>query len=306
MTQPLRPLVEEALALLRSTLPTMVGLDAELADETMYVHADATQVEQVLMNLCTNAWHALQGSTGQIVVGLEVVVLDAAAAERLGTSAPGPYAHLSVRDTGIGMDAATRARIFEPFYTTKPSGQGTGLGLSVVHGIVGSHKGTIAVDSEPGHGSTFHVYLPLVAPPATIVAAVPDERRTPLGEGRHLLYIDDDEVMVLMVERLLRRSGYCVTTFNDAALAVAAVQAQPDEFALVVTDFNRPTLTGLDVARELIRIRPELPVIISSGYISDDLRSQAQGLGVRRLLEKERTIDDLIGLVHDVLVEARH
>ena len=308
LTQPLRPLVEEALALLRSTLPTLVALDAELADEAMYVHADATQVEQVLMNLCTNAWHALQGSTGQVAVGLEAVVLDAAAAERLGTSAPGLYAHLSVRDTGIGMDAATRARIFEPFYTTKPSGQGTGLGLAVVHGIVSVHKGAIAVDSEPGQGSTFHVYLPLVAPPGAIAtpASNPSQASDKRGQGQQVLLVDDDEVMLQMMQRLLQRSGYRVTTFDDGARAIAAVRARPDAFALVVTDFNMPNMTGLEVARAIAGIRPDLPLIISSGYLPDELRSQAQRLGVRRLLEKQHTIDELVDLVQEVLAETWH
>ena len=306
VTQTLRPIVEEALALMRSTLPAMVRLDVELAAQPLHVHADATQIEQLLMNLCTNAWHAMQGSTGQIAVGLESVALDEAAATRLGLSAVGRYAHLSVRDSGIGMDSATRARIFEPFYTTKPSGQGTGLGLSVVHGIVSSHSGAVAVDSEPGQGSTFHVYLPLVAPPADSESAAADALQVPHASGQHVLYIDDDETMVLMVERLLQRSGYRVTTFNDAERAVAALEARPGEFALVVTDFNMPGLTGLDVARALAASHPDLPVIISSGYITDDLRSQAERLGVRRLLEKQFTIDLLAGLVHEVLAEPRH
>ncbi len=306
VTQPLRPIVEEALALMRSTLPAMVKLDVALAAQPLHVRVDATQIEQLLMNLCTNAWHAMHGSTGQITVALESVALDEASATRLGVGAGGPYAHLSVRDSGAGMDSATRARIFEPFYTTKPAGQGTGLGLSVVHGIVSAHSGAVTVDSEPGQGSTFHVYLPLAMPPAAVEPAARNALQVPRANGQHVLYIDDDDTMVLMVERLLQRSGYRVTTFNDAERAVAAVKARPGEFAVVVTDFNMPALTGLDVARTLAASHPGLPVIISSGYITDDLRSQAEHLGVRRLLEKQFTIDLLAGLVQEVLTERRH
>ena len=211
-----------------------------------------------------------------------------------------------MRDNGIGMDKATLARIFEPFYTTKPLGKGTGLGLSVVHGIVGAHKGAIAVDSEPGQGTTFHVYLPLVMPPALIDGPAAAALLAPRGDGQHVLYVDDDDTMTLIVERSLQRLGYRVTTFDDAARAVAAVRAQPDNFALVVTDFNMPAMTGLDVARALIAVRPSLPIIISSGYITDDLRAQAKRVGVRRLLEKQFTIELLAGMVQEVLAETQH
>ncbi len=303
VTQPLKPLVEEAMGLLRTTLPAMVRLEAELCEETLCVSADGTQVEQVLMNLCTNAWHALQGSTGTIVVGLGSAVLTADSARRLLAPSPGPYAHLWVSDTGIGMDADRLSRIFEPFFTTKPTGQGTGLGLSVVHGIVGAHRGAISVDSEPGKGSTFHVYLPLVEATEEVGKATADARPTPAGHGQHVLYLDDDEVMALMVERMLQRAGYQVSCFLDAAEAVAAVRARPERFDLVLTDFNMPRLSGLDVARALAGIRADLPVVISSGYISDELRVEAQLVGVRRLLQKQNTADELIALIHDVLVE---
>ncbi|MEO5770516.1 MAG: PAS domain S-box protein, partial [Burkholderiaceae bacterium] len=286
VTQPLQPLVEEAMALLRTTLPAMVKLEAELPKQPLYVNADGTQVEQVLMNLCTNAWHALQGNTGRIVVGLGTEILDADSAQQLLAPAPGSYAHLWVSDTGIGMDADQKVRIFEPFFTTKATGEGTGLGLSVVHGIVGAHRGAIAVDSAPGQGSTFHVYLPLVEPTLDVGPCTPDVLPSPAGLGQHVLYVDDDEVMVLLVERMLQRSGYQVTCFVDAAEAVAAVRAQPERFDLIVTDFNMPELSGLDVVRELAHIRSDLPVVITSGLISDELRSQAHRLGVRRLLQK--------------------
>ena len=303
VTQPLRPVVEETRQMLRATLPARVDLDVALTDAPLHVHADATQVQQVLMNLCTNAWHALEDGHGRIALGLEGVVLDEAAAHELGSVPPGPYAHLWVSDTGRGMDLATRERIFEPFFTTKPVGQGTGLGLSVVHGIVTAHRGAISVDSEPGQGSTFHLYFPVVArheAQAEALAPLPDNALP--GHGEHVLYVDDDEMMVLMVERILERSGYRVSAFQDAQEAVAAVRRHPDDFDFVVTDFNMPEFSGLDVAHELARIRPGLPVVISSGYITDELRSEARLAGVQSLLEKQNTFQELTALVGRLLM----
>ena len=301
VSQPLRPLVEESLSLLRSTLPARVALEAQLTDASLHVYADGTQIQQVLVNLCTNAWHALADGTGCIVVGLEEQSLDAAAARAVGAWPPGRYAHLWVHDTGIGMDAQTRARIFEPFFTTKPAGQGTGLGLSVVHGIVAAHQGAITVDSSPGEGSTFHLYLPTHQDLGT--AATSDATRPAAleGHGEHVMYIDDDEVMLLMVERLLQRAGYRTTCCQRTQDALAALRAAPQAFDVVVTDYNMPEASGLELAGIVGRIRPELPVVISSGYVSEELRAGAERLGVRHLLHKQNTFDELPQLLRRIL-----
>ena len=301
VTQPLRPVVEETHKLLRATLPARVELDVMLTDRPLHALIDATQVQQVLMNLCTNAWHALHDGAGRIGVGLDAVELDPATARRLGGVPPGRYAHLWVSDTGVGMDPNTRARIFEPFFTTKPVGRGTGLGLSVVHGILIAHHGAISVDSEPGQGSRFHLYLPLVEP-AVASAPTPTPVRTP-GHGEHVLYVDDDETMVVMVERILERSGYRVSGYHDPQEAIEAVREHPDAFDFVVTDFNMPEFSGLDVARELAQLNPGLPVVISSGYITEELRDDAKQAGVRSLLEKQNTFQELSGLVGRILSE---
>ena len=301
VAQPLQPLVEETVALLRSTLPASVTLDCAVTAEPLNAEADATQIQQVLMNLCTNAWHALQGRPGRIQVGLESHTI-ATPASRVGKAlAAGRYARLWVRDTGIGMDAATQARIFEPFFTTKPTDQGTGLGLSVVHGIVTAHQGAIRVNSAPGQGTTVNLYLPLTdrEPVPT-----PGPRAMPIlgaGTGQHVLYVDDDEVIVVMVERLLTQAGYRVTPFRDGRAAVAAVQAAPDAFDVVVSDYNMPGYTGMDVARAVASIRPGLPVVISSGYISEDLQAQAHAAGVRHLLQKQNSLEELALLVHRIV-----
>jgi DNA-binding NtrC family response regulator/nitrogen-specific signal transduction histidine kinase len=298
VVQLLRPLIEESVGMLRPMLPAMVRVETCLTDAPAWVEADSTQIQQVLINLCVNAWHAMQGSTGHLLIGLEVIG-DTAGAP--GTPS-GRRAHLWVRDNGSGMDAETRARIFEPFFTTK-SGHGTGLGLAVVHGIVLAHRGSITVESTPGHGSTFHLLFPLAPEPADEAPAwLPSTRGDlPRADDRHVLYVDDDEVMMLMVERLLQRAGYRISAFLDPEEALDAVKADPDSFDVAVCDFNMPALSGLDFARALALIRPQLPVIISSGYLPEEAQAEALQLGVRGLLQKQNTFDELDRLIRRVL-----
>ena len=304
VNRPLRPMIEESLALMRSTLPAGAKLGSSLASAPLHVLADATQIQQVLVNLCTNAWHALRGEAGTIEVGLEAVAQLEEAAKRSGGLPPGDYAHVWVRDSGCGMDVETRLRIFDPFFTTKPVGQGTGLGLSVVHGIVVAHHGAITVESTVGQGSTFHIYLPLADPreadptSAWGVLAPPAQAQ---GEGQHVLYVDDDEVMSLLVERLLGRLGYRVTCLQDPRRAIAAVRSLPRQYDLVVSDFNMPDFSGLDVAQALAAIRPDLPVVISSGHLTEKQRAELLSAGVIDVIQKESTVEELGPLVHRVL-----
>jgi PAS domain S-box-containing protein len=297
----LRPLAQECLALLRSTLPAGVTLDTTLSDVPLFVMADATQIEQVLMNLCTNAWHSLGGKPGRIAVTLAGVDLDGGAARQLGAGlTPGAYACLTVADSGRGMDAQTRARIFEPFFTTKPVGEGTGLGLAVAHGIISAHGGVIRVQTALGEGSRFEIYLPRSASTAGA------DRPQPLaiarrGHGENVLYVDDDDVMIVMVERLLQRLGYVVTCVHDPAQAIEVVRGAPQAFDVVVTDLNMPELSGLDVARALHRLRADLPVIISSGNLPDQLQNEARQAGVRALVHKQYTLEELGAVIHWVL-----
>ena len=287
VAQPLQPVVAETLALLRSTLPSSVQLDADIGDEPLWAKADATQIQQVLLNLCTNAWHAMPGGRGRIAVGL------AATADH--------QARLWVADDGAGMDEATRARIFEPFFTTKPVGGGTGLGLSVVHGIVTEHGGTITVETQPGRGTRFVITLPLAeavldSRPGGVSGLVPLD-----GGGRRVLYVDDDEGMTVVVDGLLRRSDFDVTVHTDVRLALAALAERPNAFDLVVTDHNMPHCSGIELARHVSLMRPGLPVVISSGYVTDALRAEAASVGVRHVLHKENTLEELTALVRRVL-----
>ena len=301
VVQPLAPLVEESLGLLRATLPAVVSLEAALTDKRLYVRADATQIGQVLMNLCTNAWHALSGSTGRIAVTLDAVRLDEKAATLAGGLPAGDYARLTVSDTGCGMDEATLARIFEPFYTTKQVDQGTGLGLAVVHGIVQAHQGAINVSSTPGKGTTVDVLLPAAAAPGTAELPAAVAPAPTHGQGKHVLYVDDDEAMVFLVSRMLENLGYRVSGFDRGEVALEAVRAAPQDYDLVVTDFNMPGLPGTEVARELQRIRPDLPVVITTGYITEELHAGAHAAGVRHVVYKPDTVAELCETIRRLL-----
>ncbi|MFY9315756.1 MAG: PAS domain S-box protein [Burkholderiales bacterium] len=295
--------VDEAVRLLQATLPAGVRLAAECAAGLPNVSADPTQVHQVLVNLCTNAWHAMEGRPGSIDIHLAEVAVESALAREIAGLRPGRYVRLSVADTGKGMDAATKERIFEPFFTTKAIDQGTGLGLSVVHGIMQGHEGAIAVDSTPGAGTTFQLYFPAVDAPAAQRAA-PAAAAAPKGRQQHVLYLDDDEALVSLVRRMLGRQGYRVSGYTLAPQALEAVRADPEAFDLVVTDYNMPGMSGLDVAHELSLIRPGLPVAVTSGYITDELRERAPHSGVRHLIYKPDTVDELCDVVRRLTEQA--
>jgi len=299
--QPLRPLVQSSVSALQPGLPIGITLELSLSDEPMPVLADPVHLHQVVVNLCGNAFHSLHGLPGDVAVGAEPVTLDAGCDRRPGGLPPGRYARLWVSDTGAGMDAATLRRIFEPFFTTRPVGQGVGLGLSAVHGIVSSHNGAITVDSTPGLGSTFNVYLPLLTEDSE--APRPPETRpaTPAGEVQHVLYVDDDETVMVLMDTLLQRAGYRVTCHSDPLAAVSEVRARPQAFDLVITDFNMPALTGLGLAADVARIRADLPVVIHSGHISETVRSEAARLGVRGVVHKGGSFDELGAVVQRIL-----
>ena len=200
---------------------------------------------------------------------------------------PDGRAHLWVRDNGAGMDAETQRRVFEPFFTTKPVDEGTGLGLSVVHGIVTGHGGMVTLDSAPGRGTTVHVVLPGAPAAAQGLALPPTPAPTTEGRGRHLLVLDDDAVMVELAAQWLRRSGYRVTTVQHPEAAVATLQAPGHDFAALVSDYDMPGLNGLEVVRRVRELRPDLPVVLTSGLIDDALRAQAAAIGVQAVVNKE-------------------
>ncbi len=293
VSQLLQPMVAESLALLRATLPANVEVQLQVAAPQARALVDRTQIEQIVLNLCSNAWQAMGERGGRIVVRLDETVLDGEAAMRLGL-VPGRHVCLGVEDNGSGMDAATRQRIFEPFFTTKPKGRGTGLGLSVVHGIVQEHEGAITVQSSPGQGTRFEIHLPALAAPAGHTASADATSPAAVdGAGLRVLYLDDDEIMALMVERLLQRAGFAVTCLQEPQAAIDALGAMPPAFDLLVTDYNMPLLSGLDVLRAARQARPGLPAVLTSGSVNDTLRAQALALGVAEVLEKQHTLEAL-------------
>ncbi len=300
VTRFLRPVLEEALKLLRFTLPAGIELDISLRERPLAVSCDANQIGQVLMNLCTNAWHAMEDDAGRIEIKLDQARIDAETGQKPEGLADGDYAKLLVRDNGRGMDEATRERIFQPFFTTKDVGKGTGLGLSVVYGIVKAHHGAIDVRSAPGEGTSVAIYLPLTETPEASGEKKP-ATSTVRGNGQRVLYVDDEVAMVLLVQRMLDRSGFTTRGFTDAREAVDAVRADPHGFDIVVTDFNMPDLTGIAVATEVRRLRPDLPVLITAGYITDELRASAVKAGVRQIVFKPNIVDELCPIIHDLL-----
>ncbi len=309
LDQPLQPIVEDTIRLLRATLPAGIEIETRFEGPQTNVNADGTQIGQVLMNLCTNAWHAMAkpgaqrvaGANARMSVRLDTLRLDASSAPRFGLAPGGVFARLTVTDTGEGMDAATLARIFEPFYTTKPVGQGTGLGLAVVHGIVKAHGGAIAVTTAPGQGSTFEVLLPSSGVAVASHASSTNAMSAVSGQGKHVMYIDDEAPMVFLVKRMLQKRGYTVSGYERPEEALAALRAAPEGYDVVVSDFNMPQLSGLDVAREVRDLNPALPMVVTSGYLTEELRARSGALGVRHLIYKPNTVEELCEAIAQVL-----
>jgi signal transduction histidine kinase/ActR/RegA family two-component response regulator len=295
----LRSVGEQSVRLLRATLPAGIEVRFSPAEDLPAVSADATQMQQVIMNLGTNAWHALGTGNGHIDVTLEAVNLDAEAARAIPGRRPGRWVRLGVRDTGVGMDAATVERIFEPFFTTKGPDRGTGLGLAVVHGIVTGHDGSIAVVTSPGAGTTFEVYLPVADGPGAGRAA--EVSQAAQGAGEHVLFIDDEPMLNRSAARGLERSGYRVSTYCDPRQAIEALRRQPEAFALVITDMNMPNLSGLEVARAVRERRPDLPILLLSGNLDDEVRAQAAQVGVNHVIQKPWTFEHLADAVRRLL-----
>jgi len=248
----LQPVVDEAVRLLRATLPAGVELVLHRALALPAVRADASQAHQIILNLATNAWHAIESRVGRIDIQLAACQVDSALCQLHPELHPGSYVRLTVSDTGTGMDAAILGRIFEPFFTTKPSGQGAGLGLSVVHGIVRSHGGAVIVESQLGIGSTFHVYFPECTEAAAPLLSAPPASKAIQGRGEHILYVDDEEALVFLAVRFLERYGYRVDGHTRAAEGVEAFRANPHSYDLVITDYNMPGMSGMEVAQQLI------------------------------------------------------
>jgi signal transduction histidine kinase len=286
----MRPLLEETAGLLGASLPPTIALRMRLPDEDAIVLGEPSRLQQVVMNLCTNAAQAM-ATEGVIEIALELVALDTERTLSHGALAAGRYVRLTVRDSGHGMDAATLERIFEPFFTTKAVGTGTGLGLAMVHGIVSDHGGAIDVRSKPGAGSSFEAWFRQAeAPPADDDRS---EAPLPLGRGETILFVDDERPLVLLGEEMLAAVGYEPIGFDKSSAALAAFRADPDRFDLVLTDELMPEMTGTELAIALHEIRPELPIILMTGHGGRIESRGSRAVGIREVLKKPLLSADL-------------
>jgi len=292
-------IIREALRLLRASIPKTIDIAADLDDDCKTIMGDPTQIHQVLMNLCTNAYQAMQTTGGTLEVRLtETIIGYEETVKHLGIKM-GPHLHLTVRDEGVGMEPSVLGRIFEPYYTTKEPGKGTGLGLSVIHGIVKNHGGFVTVESTPGKGSTFHVYLPTLEDIETEIEEEACPEQTSGSE--RILLVDDELQIVDMEKQILERLGYCVTARSSSLDALDTFTHQPDQFDLVITDMTMPQMAGDRLARRLWDIRPGLPVILCTGYNEMISEDQATAMGIRKFLLKPVDKDELAVAVRAAL-----
>ncbi len=284
-------LVEEALKLLRATIPANIEFHTEFPEHVPAVLADATQIHQVIVNLAVNSAHAMGSRAGSLRFALHAVaVRDAQTCASLNLR-EGDYVQFSVIDSGCGMNRHTLDQIFDPFFTTKAPGEGTGLGLSVVHGIITNHGGSIRVYSEVGKGTAFHLYFPAAE-------TLPElARKTEHGRSRqrseHILYVDDEEGLVLLATRLLKPLGYQVTSYVDAPLALEEFRRRPAEFDAVVTDLSMPKMSGFELAEQILATRSDIPVVVSSGYVKPEDQEMARQIGIHQLIQKPYTLEQL-------------
>ena len=292
-------LIKEALKLLRASIPSSIEFEIKVDENCGPINADPTQIHQVIMNLCTNAYHAMQETGGKLEVEMkEVDISYEKSIERVGMKV-GPHLQLTVKDSGCGMDPGVMERIFEPYYTTKEQGKGTGLGLSVIHGIIKNHGGDINVSSQPGNGTTFTVYLPVIDE----VDIENEEVKTASAIQGHerILLIDDEEQIIDIEQQILERLGYKVTPKTDSEEALKEFASLPDGYDLVITDMTMPKMTGDQLARKLMEIKPDIPVILCTGFNETITEEKALAMGIDKFVMKPIVKDELASTIRAVL-----
>jgi CheY-like chemotaxis protein/anti-sigma regulatory factor (Ser/Thr protein kinase) len=296
---PLEPssIVNEAIKLLRSTLPSTIAIKSQI-NGTKPILADPTQVHQILINLCTNAYHAMEQTGGLIDISLKDCELSREELLIRPDMHPGSFVELTIGDSGPGIAPEVRDKIFEPYFTTKETGKGTGLGLSIVHGIVKNYGGFIACESAPGKGAVFHVLFPAIRRES--VPAIQTVEAVQYGR-EHILFIDDEEILVEMGRAMLERLGYEVTVRTSSLEALTTFKNQPDRFDVVITDQTMPGMTGTDLARRMLQIRSDLPIILCTGYSSLIDEDKAKACGIRGFALKPMTKKDIATLLRQVL-----
>jgi PAS domain S-box-containing protein len=304
------PIVKESIKFLKATLPSSIDIQEQIPSDSEMVLADPTRIHQVLMNLCTNAAHAMGRAGGTLTVELSEITLDPDATSVLPDLLPGKYLTLTVGDTGHGIAPEILPKIFDPYFTTKRRGQGTGLGLATVHGIVKSYGGSIRVSSTPGQGTFFQVYFPVMSAPETPAPETPAPETpapetpapaTAAGNGAWILFVDDEPPIAKLGKQLLALLGYQAEARTDPLAALALFKDDPDRFDLVITDLTMPGMSGDQLARELTNIRPNLPVILCSGFSMNLSREQAEAAGIAAFIQKPILKNNLGAVIRQVL-----
>ncbi|MBF0258100.1 MAG: response regulator [Desulfamplus sp.] len=295
----IKHIIKEVLKLIRSTIPTTINIRHNISNDCGLIQADPIQIHQILMNLATNAYHAMEETGGELTVSLQQIQLDKNDIVTHDDIHPGKYACLTVADTGTGIEEEIKEKIFDPFFTTKERGKGTGMGLSVVHGIVKNMGGTIKVNSEAGKGTEIHVYLP-------IAESTSEEQESQLREVVHagferILLVDDEEAIIKMQSQFLKRLGYKILTYTSSIEALEAFQNNPNQCDLIITDMAMPNMPGDKLAMEFKKIRHDIPVLLCTGFSTIMSEEKAQSLGIDGFLMKPIVMAELSRTIRDVL-----
>jgi PAS domain S-box-containing protein len=294
----MQPVIKEALQLIRSTIPTSIEITSSIDHDCGPIKADPTQIHQVVMNLATNAYHAMEDTGGELKVSLKEIKLGEQDVMRPDME-PGPYACLTVADTGTGIDEKIQGKIFDPYFTTKEQGKGTGMGLSVIHGIVQSADGSIQMNSVPGKGTEFHVFLPVM------ISSTEQQETQTKEQIQHgtesILLVDDEDVIAILEKEMLERLGYSVVSRTSSVEALEAFRANPDKFDMVITDLAMPNMTGDKLASELVKIRPDIPILLCTGFSQMIPEEKANTIGIQGILMKPIVMKDLSDKMREVL-----
>jgi signal transduction histidine kinase len=294
-------IVKEAIKLLRASLPVSIEINLEVGEDLGLIQADPSQIHQVVMNLCTNAWHAMEEEGGELKLYLAKVQLTGENLTQYPDAGLGSYTKLTISDTGHGMSKEVMERIFDPYFTTKDQSKGTGLGLAVVHGIVRGHDGHIRVRSDPGKGTTFEILFPLSEGEDN--AERKGTPKLPHGKER-ILFVDDEELLVELGKQMLNHLGYTVRSTMNPNEAIEIFREAPSEYDLVITDMSMPGMSGKSLAESLKKIRPDIPVAICTGFSNQVNQENFREMGIQALLMKPLTIENLSETIRKVLDEA--
>ena len=282
-----------------ASLPANIEIRDIIEPDCGYVMANPTQIHQILMNLCTNAYHSMLNKGGMLTISLSKINVDYHNSIGNFTLKAGEYLQLKVNDTGYGIDQALQKRIFEPYFTTKPTNEGTGLGLSVVHGIVKNHNGHITVDSEPAKGTTFCVFLPKIVTPSII--GEPEYNKKIVGGNENILLVDNEETIAQMEKAILENLGYRVNAFTCGDEIVKKLKEDPENYSLIITDMDMPNMTGMELAQEVHSNYPDIPIILLSGFSEIVDTEKVKKFGIEQYIMKPVKRDELARVVRTVL-----